>query len=65
MDWSDEYKKEVVSKQEMAKQIKSGDAIVAGSGLGCRPDRGLQLTRHCSGPRFSVFQLPLNIGDNK
>lgn len=38
MTWKDEYKKKVVSKEEMAKQIKSGDLIMTGLGLGnCSP----------------------------
>jgi 4-hydroxybutyrate CoA-transferase len=38
MDSRDEYKKKVVSKEEMAKQIRSGDFIMTGLALGnCTP----------------------------
>lgn len=40
MDWKDEYKRKMVSKEEMAKQIKSGDFIMNGLGLGA-PTPGL------------------------
>jgi 4-hydroxybutyrate CoA-transferase len=34
MDWREDYKRKVVSKEEMAKQIKSGDFIMTGLALG-------------------------------
>jgi 4-hydroxybutyrate CoA-transferase len=38
MDWKDDYKRKVVSKEEMAKQVKSGDFIMTGLALGnCTP----------------------------
>ena len=38
MDWREDYKRKVVSKEEMAKQIKSGDFIMNALGLGaCTP----------------------------
>jgi 4-hydroxybutyrate CoA-transferase len=38
MDWKEEYKKKVVSMEEMAKQIKSGDQVATGLALGnCTP----------------------------
>lgn len=40
MDWRDDYKRKMVSKEEMAKQIKSGDFIMNGLGLGA-PTPGL------------------------
>ena len=39
MDWKEEYKKKVVSMEEMAKQIKSGDLIGAAMAISmCTPD---------------------------
>jgi 4-hydroxybutyrate CoA-transferase len=39
MDWKEEYKKKVVSMEEMAKQIKSGELVGAAMGMsGCTPD---------------------------
>ena len=39
MDWKEEYKKKVVSMEEMAKQVKSGDVVGIGLGIGaCSPD---------------------------
>ena len=35
MEWQEDYKRKVVSKEEMAKQIKSGDFIMTALGLGC------------------------------
>ncbi len=38
MEWQEDYKRKVVSKEEMAKQIKSGDFIMTALGLGsCTP----------------------------
>ena len=38
MNWKDDYQRKVVSKEEMAKQIKSNDFIVTGLALGnCTP----------------------------
>ncbi|MBN2515894.1 MAG: hypothetical protein JXC33_07660 [Deltaproteobacteria bacterium] len=38
MKWEDEFKKKIVSKEEMARQIKSGDYIGTGLALGnCTP----------------------------
>jgi len=38
MDWREDYKRKVVSKEEMAKQIKSGDFIMTALALGnCTP----------------------------
>jgi len=39
MDWKEEYKKKVVSMEEAAKQIKSGDVVASGLGIGaCSTD---------------------------
>jgi len=39
MDWREEYKKKLVSMEEMAKQIKSGDFIVVAMAISmCSPD---------------------------
>jgi len=35
MDWREDYKGKLVSKEEMAKQIKSNDFIMTALGLGC------------------------------
>jgi len=38
MDWKDSYRRKVVSKEEMAKQIKSGDMVTSAMALGsCTP----------------------------
>lgn len=38
MDWRDDYKRKLVSKEEMAKRIQSNDLIMTGLGLGnCSP----------------------------
>lgn len=39
MSWKEEYKRKTVSKEDMAKQVKSGDLIITGLALGnCSPD---------------------------
>jgi len=44
MDWRDEYKRKVVSMQEAAKQVKSGDVVTAGLAVGA-----------CSGDMFNAI----------
>ncbi|MEN6319202.1 MAG: acetyl-CoA hydrolase/transferase C-terminal domain-containing protein [Syntrophaceae bacterium] len=42
MDWKEDYKRKIVSAEEMAKQVKSGDFIMLGLGLGCPTPRIIQ-----------------------
>jgi 4-hydroxybutyrate CoA-transferase len=44
MDWKDEYAKKVVSMEEAAKQVKSGDVVSAALGIGA-----------CSGPMYDAI----------
>ena len=44
MDWKDEYAKKVVSMEEAAKQVKSGDVVTTALGIGA-----------CSGPMYDAI----------